>query len=833
MNLKKILSGFVCLAVSLSCFAAPTFAESDIKIYVSEHGDDSKNGSQITSAVKTIERAQALAKRSTAEGFSVDIVFCDDVYCMDSGITIDGERSGTKNARVTYRAMTDKNVSLTLGKKIDKSAFSLSDDIRITPAARGKVYEASLADFDNLSGGVIDILYANGNMQTLSRYPNEGARVNFPMSNTEDDNGNVTDSWVATPDEKMNVWDGNPDMLLYGWIGTYSGSLYKVSSVSGTKIRTVALRNDKVTTATPVVNAYSGGMGVIYNALCEIDVPKEYYIDTERKMLYYYPENGTPSDVYLTTGRSDTVSIKNAQYVNFENLNFFGGNENCFTISSSDNINIYNSRIAGFGGYGVNAANSLNIGVFACEIKDLQGYGVHIDGGEQVTLTSSGNEIRNTKIYDYAKIFESGRPGLDIGGVGVWAHNNEIANSPHNGITFSGNDHIISNNRIRNVMKYSWDSGAIYGGRTWTGRGTVISDNFIYYTTDVIDCINGFRDGPQGGGTDNPGIYLDDLQSGIKVQGNIIYNLSSGILGGGGSDNLIENNSILECRRGMFYDGAGAGQYRVQHIDPTQRYQGRIYREMYNFVNNSNYNESTWNSHYPEWSKLINRYNTFNTNCSFLQYNGTYNENTDSLTTEQKTTLSSSLKTFGTAYDNIVRNNLIAGNLSDLYLANNWGYINMSGLVVSDGQGGYVGVNGNEASNDIIRTTMENAGVTVNGYDITIDGKNFTDGVQRTTDNMGVLETDDYIPSLSSDELDINSGNRFSALVAIYNGAGSLVNVQRFEGIFVYDNQEAELQDIAVPAGAQANWTANIMLWDGYDTLIPLAEKVSLFGGAN
>lgn len=830
MNLKKVLSGIVCAAITASGFCNPVLAESDIKIYVSMYGDDAKNGAEITSAVKTVERAQGLAKSKTADGFSVDIVFCDDVYCMDSGIKIDSETSGTRSARVTYRAMTDKNVSLTLGKKIEKSAFSLSSDSRIAPSMRGKVYEASLSDFDNLTGGAVDILYANGAMQTLSRYPNIGSRVYLPMEKETNADGTET-SYIKVPDEKLNVWDGNTDMMLYGWTGTYGGVLYRISEISNDKMTTYMLRDDKVTPH--FAEVYKGGNGVIYNALSEIDEPCEYYIDTECKMLYYYPQSSTPIDVYLTTGRENAITVKNASYVNFESLNFFGGNNNCFNISASDHITVYNSRIAGFGNYGVNVVNSENINIFASDIGDLQGYGVHMDGGDCVTLTPSNNEIRNTKIHDYAKILEAGKPGLDISGVGVYAHNNEIANSPHQGITFTGNNHIISNNRIRNVMKYSWDSGAIYSGRSWTGRGTKILNNFIYNTTDFIDCINGFRDAPQGGGTDNMGIYLDDLLSGITVSGNIMYNLSSGIMGGGGSDNLIENNSILECRRGMFYDNQGAGGWRMQHINPIERYQGRIYREMYNLINDSNYSENVWKQNYPEWSKVSKRYNDFNNTCDFLSYNGTYNTNNDSLTNEQKTILTNALKKMGAAYDNVVRNNLIAGNLSDLYLANGWGYLSMAGLVTSDGQGGWVGINGNDASNDIIRTTMSNAGVTVDGYDITIDGKNFTDNMQRTTENMGISETDGYIPSLSQDELDINSGNRFTAIAVIYDGSGKLVKLQTFENIFLYDNQEVELTGIDIPEDAQADWTVSVMLWDGIDALIPLSEKVSLFGGVN
>ena len=47
-------------------------------------------------------------------------------------------------------------------------------------------------------------------------------------------------------------------------------------------------------------------------------------------------------------------------------------------------------------------------------------------------------------------------------------------------IVFGGNEHLIEFNEIHDVCHESNDAGAIYGGRDWTMRGTVIRYNYFH-----------------------------------------------------------------------------------------------------------------------------------------------------------------------------------------------------------------------------------------------------------------------------------------------------------------------------------------------------------------
>ena len=71
------------------------------------------------------------------------------------------------------------------------------------------------------------------------------------------------------------------------------------------------------------------------------------------------------------------------------------------------------------------------------------------------------------------------RPAVSLQGVGNRATCNLIDNAPHQAISFGGNEHLIEFNEIHSVCFESNDAGAIYSGRDWTMRGTVIRNNLL------------------------------------------------------------------------------------------------------------------------------------------------------------------------------------------------------------------------------------------------------------------------------------------------------------------------------------------------------------------
>ena len=114
------------------------------------------------------------------------------------------------------------------------------------------------------------------------------------------------------------------------------------------------------------------------------------------------------------------------------------------------------------------------------------------------------------------------KAGIALHGVGLRAANNLIHDAPHMAIQFWGNDHVIELNEIHHVCPESNDAGAIYAGRDWTMRGTVICHNYLHHIT-------GFR------GKGCVGVYLDDMFCGTRIEGNVFHEVTRAAFIGAGA----------------------------------------------------------------------------------------------------------------------------------------------------------------------------------------------------------------------------------------------------------------------------------------------------------
>jgi hypothetical protein len=122
-------------------------------------------------------------------------------------------------------------------------------------------------------------------------------------------------------------------------------------------------------------------------------------------------------------------------------------------------------------------------------------------------------------------------PLVFVGGVGQAVLGNEINNGTHQAVWVQGNDHVISSNRIHDVVQQTTDSGAVYGGREWTYRGNQIVNNSFTNLRSHL-------------GEDTSAVYLDDCLSGFNVSGNSFRNVSRALLLGGGRDNIFMDNTV-------------------------------------------------------------------------------------------------------------------------------------------------------------------------------------------------------------------------------------------------------------------------------------------------
>ncbi len=797
--MKRFISLILAGAMLCSLPAAEAFAADadEVRIYVSTNGDDANDGKMLTSAVKSVDRAIELEREYKKGGEKTHIIFKGGTYKLGGTINLTAADSGSDGAPVIFRAYQGDSVRFTFGDKLDGEKFTVSENSEIAQEARGKVYEISLADFEALHGGFGDTFYVDGELQQLSRFPNRPASK---REKTYTFSANEDGSAYLIPDDKKSVWANKKDMYYMYQPNSYSWAGDLIRSLTDTEM------------------TMASGTVIIYNALSELDEPGEYYIDAEAKKLYYYPKsNILGCDMYLATNSDNFVSITDASNISFEGIDFICANAKAFGVNKAiagfymnncHNITIYDSSIKVIGAYAVYTENTDGLKVLKCDISDIKGGAINISGGDSVKLIPSGNIIRNCYIHDVGNIYKTARGyGVYINGVGTEFSHNEVYNCPSVAVAVHGNDNIVENNRIHDTMLTVWDSGAIYLGRTWIGRGNVIRNNYIYDSFSTMDYTN-LTNLYQWGGTDNQAVYLDDMQSGVEVRGNIVYNMSRGFLIGGGSDNTIENNIVINSRRGFDYDRRGQSPWGYKHLEILDKYTGYIYRSYKALLADENYDEELWKSRYPGFAELLERTTDFD-----KQVEGMTDLN-------QRAAIIKS--TIGRVYNKQVHKNVYLGSYADDYVNGIY-----SDYIRADLSYNYDDTLAEKAADESIFTTAADAGVTIDGYEITISG-DVPDGISRTTAEMGVSD-ESYSPSYSENELDVNKENLFTAATVIYDETGRTRSVQISKQCYINDGQVIGL-DIDVPKEAGDGWYIVVMMIDNSLNMKPvLREKLTIF----
>jgi hypothetical protein len=275
--------------------------------------------------------------------------------------------------------------------------------------------------------------------------------------------------------------------------------------------------------------------------------------------------------------------------------------DSAMLISNSNNVRVEGIVFSYFRADTIVIHNSTDISVSACSIKEAGRRGVVIDGGARVSLGAlniigtgeealwiwAGNRgsllpsevvVVDSLIEDFSWRLRSSRPAIYVNGVGVEILHNIIRRGPFDAIVFRGNNHVIYNNTIIDVDQDCSDCGAIYTGRDWTSRGTIVSHNNICK-------------GKLSREADTNGIYLDDLASGIRVVFNKIVGFPLGIKIGGGRDNTVSNNIILDLSLGgVRMDNRGQNWMAKQVGDANSEirlnlaavpYSGKLYDNAY------------------------------------------------------------------------------------------------------------------------------------------------------------------------------------------------------------------------------------------------------------
>lgn len=553
--------------------AASVCAQTDqaaLELHISPRGDEAGDGSG-AHPFATLERARdgvrAIRKSGPLPAGGVTITLHAGTYELARPLALTAEDAGTAESPIVYRAAPGEEVRITGGKRVGGWHVVTDPAVlaRLDPAARGHIVQADLkalgiTEYGQIGGGFgkdggpgLELFFRDQPM-TIARYPNEGfitiadvhgpTKIDRPRAKACVE-GDI--SYDAAHADRLARWKDEQEPWALGyWLHDWAEERQRIASIDPAAQRL---------TLAPPHHHYGyrkGGWFYGFNLLCEIDRPGEWYLDRSAGTIYLWPpDDGTApiQDGEATVSIVDTlVALKGAHHVTFRGFTFEAARGTAVSIENANNNRVEDCTLRNIGSWAVSISGEKS-GVSNCEITGTGDGGIRLSGGDRRTLTPAHLTAENNHIHHWSRWNRMNRQGIALAGVGNRAANNHLHDSPHTAIHFSGNDHTIELNEIHRVCTESNDAGAIYAGRDWTMRGTVIRHNYLHH-------LSGFTGGRERGCI---GIYLDDMFSGVTITGNIFFDVTMAAYIGGGMDNRIENNLFIDCKPAVHVDARGLG----------------------------------------------------------------------------------------------------------------------------------------------------------------------------------------------------------------------------------------------------------------------------------
>ena len=339
--------------------------------------------------------------------------------------------------------------------------------------------------------------------------------------------------------------------------------------------------------------AVKGANYYLYNVPEELDAMYEWYLDRKTGKMYFYPaEDAETIDFYCC--EKPLISCKNTCNMEFRNLTLrctMGNGIQC----DGKNMTFCRILVKNIAGDAMVVNGTDNL-VDTCEVTHTGKGGIYIGGGDRQTLTPGRNRVTNCFIHDFSEVYQTYQPGVRLSGVGNICDHCEICNSPHSAIMYSGNEHLMEYNYIHDMVLMSSDAGAIYAGFDWCAHGCILRYNRLERI---------------GQGEFHPdGIYWDDGHSGQTAYGNLIIGVGkNGFLVGGGRENTVEGNVLIDCGTPVSYDDRNRdgfvndGWARAAVNKPDAPH--------WQHLKAVPYNQGIWKEKYPLLSKIISDFDKY------------------------------------------------------------------------------------------------------------------------------------------------------------------------------------------------------------------------------
>ena len=594
----KPLRLFCVLLAAASCAAETT-------IWVSPKGDDANSGSRL-SPVTSLPRAAELvrAARLSSPAEPVTVWLGAGTYPLLDGLSLSEADSGTAAAPVTWRGMDRDSVRIVGARPVSSSQLRPLKDpallARLVPEARGKVLELDLdavgirhaSRFPDYQRDPADLcaLFFDGRRLPLSRWPNGDygyttiKRVlksgSFKANQPE---GGVFEYREDRPARWQTALADSGVWVRGFWRVPWVAETLRVGAIDP-KSKTITLavstsngigsKYSKLVNDTRVGDGKEGWFAL--NLLDEIDQPSEWAVDFKRRKLYLWPPaKPATGRLLIADNAAPLLVFAGASHITFRDVTLGRQMGDGVTITDGDSIQLAGCVLDGIVRRGVVIRGGTGHRVQSCDITEVGLAAIDLLGGDRATLAPSVHEIVNNHLWRIA--LNAPAPaiiaGLDVKTqqlVGARIAHNRIHDTTYSGIHFAGNDNVLEFNELYRLGLDGGDLGGLYTTGGWTSRGNVVRGNFIHHSENAN------------------AIYMDDGDSGLLVEDNLIYRVESGIFIGGGHDHLVRRNLIMDSKRALHVDDRGIAR---KYTPTDSRLRGDL--------DSVPYTESPWREKYP------------------------------------------------------------------------------------------------------------------------------------------------------------------------------------------------------------------------------------------
>ncbi len=528
------------------------------ELHVAPHGDDTAKGSaaqplRSLKAARDAVRAWRKSQAASVPTGSVQVLVHGGRYPVDSTFQLTREDSGTDELPIVFRAAPGEHPVFDGGQQI-VGWRTIRDPQRrelLDPAIRDRVLEADLNELGIRDwGDATDLrrrpeLFCNGQPQTLARWPNEGfvqtgevlGSEKFTVWNTIE---GCRDGKFRFLEDRPTRWSEEPDVRLYGyWFWDWFEEYQRVATIDS---------QSRAFVLAPPFSNYGYRAGQRYfavNVFRELDRPGEWYLDRRNGHVYWLPPNDlelASATIVLSVWDQPFVELEDVEHVRVFGLTFQNARGDGIHLRGGAENLIAGCTLRRLGGDAIVVQGGNHHGIFGCQMHTLGCGGMRVAGGDRSTLTPGNHFVENCTVQHISRLKRTYAPAVHLDGCGNRVTHNRFEHIPSSAMRIEGNDHVIELNLIRHVVEESDDQGGLdmFGNPLY--RGVVIRWN------RWSDIVGGTHCGAAG-------VRLDDMISGVTVQGNVFERCGAVLFGGvqihGGKENLIDGNVFLDCFAGI------------------------------------------------------------------------------------------------------------------------------------------------------------------------------------------------------------------------------------------------------------------------------------------